>query len=114
MKPKKIWANLAVANLERTKKFYEVLGFKANDSHTSNELVTFFFGENDFVIHFFLDAIIASNLKELSFADPQKNNEIIFTLSAESDVQVDQWAEEVENAGGTIRRHQVRHQQPEC
>lgn len=102
MKPKMIWANLAVANLERTQKFYKVLGFKANDLHTSSQLVSFFFGENDFVIHFFLKNIIESNLKELTFGDPKISNEIIFTLSAESNTQVDQWAEEVENAGGTI------------
>lgn len=102
MKPKKIWANLAVANLERTQKFYEVLGFKPNNPHTSNELVSFFFGENDFIIHFFLKNILESNVKDVNFGDSQISNEIIFTLSAESKEQADQWASEVESAGGTI------------
>lgn len=31
MKPKMIWANLAVSDLERTTKFYTELGFKSND-----------------------------------------------------------------------------------
>jgi len=102
MKPKKIWANLAVANLERTQKFYEVLGFKPNNPHTSNDLVSFFFGENDFIIHFFLKNILESNVKDVNFGDSQLSNEIIFTLSAESKEQADHWASEVENAGGTI------------
>ncbi|MGE8290086.1 MAG: VOC family protein [Sphingobacterium sp.] len=102
MKPKKIWANLAVANLERTQKFYEVLGFKPNNPHTSNDLVSFFFGENDFIIHFFLKNILESNVKDVNFGDSQISNEIIFTLSAESKEQADQWASEVESAGGTI------------
>jgi len=102
MKPKKIWANLAVANLERTQKFYEVLGFKPNNPHTSNDLVSFFFGENDFIIHFFLKNILESNVKDVNFGDSQIRNEIIFTLSAESKEQADQWASEVESAGGTI------------
>ncbi|MCS4225748.1 VOC family protein [Sphingobacterium sp. BIGb0165] len=102
MKPKKIWANLAVANLERTQKFYEVLGFKPNNPYTSNELVSFFFGENDFIIHFFLKNILESNVKDVNFGDSQISNEIIFTLSAESKEQADQWANEVESAGGTI------------
>lgn len=97
-----IWANLAVANLERTQKFYMELGFKPNNPHTSNELVSFFFGENEFVIHFFLKNIIERNLKTMNFGDPQDSNEIIFTLSADNKTQVDDWAQEVKNAGGTI------------
>ncbi len=97
-----IWANLAVANLERTQKFYETLGFKPNNPHTSNDLVSFFFGENSFVIHFFLKHILESNVKDVLFGDSQRSNEIIFTLSAESIEQVDEWAKEVENVGGTI------------
>ncbi|WP_213279573.1 VOC family protein [Chryseobacterium indologenes] len=102
MKPKMIWANLAVADLERTQKFYTELGFKPNNPHTSNELVSFFAGENEFIIHFFLKNIIERNLKTMKFGDPQTSNEIIFTLSASSKEQVNEWAQEVKNAGGTI------------
>ncbi|MBO9691026.1 VOC family protein [Chryseobacterium sp.] len=102
MRPKMIWANLAVTNLERTQKFYTELGFKPNNPHTSDELVSFFFGENEFVIHFFLKNIIERNLKTMNFGDPQDSNEIIFTLSADNKTQVDDWAQEVKNAGGTI------------
>ncbi|MDR6370114.1 putative lactoylglutathione lyase [Chryseobacterium bernardetii] len=102
MKPKMIWANLAVANLERTQKFYTELGFKPNNPHTSNELVSFFMAGNEFIIHFFLKNVIENNLKSMKFGDPQSSNEMIFTLSAESKNQVNEWAEEVRNAGGTI------------
>ncbi|MGI9583200.1 VOC family protein [Chryseobacterium sp. RRHN12] len=102
MKPKMIWANLAVTDLERTQKFYTELGFKPNNPHSSNELVSFFFGVNEFVIHFFLKNIIERNLNTMNFGDPQNSNEIIFTLSAESKEQVNSWANEVKNAGGTI------------
>ncbi len=97
-----IWANLAVANLERTQKFYTELGFKPNNPHTSNELVSFFMAGNEFIIHFFLKNVIENNLKSMKFGDPQSSNEMIFTLSAESKNQVNEWAEEVRNAGGTI------------
>lgn len=102
MKPKMIWANLAVADLERTQKFYEAIGCTPNNPHTSNELVSFFFGENNFVIHFFLKNILETNVKGVSFGNSQTSNEIIFTVSAENNDQVDQWAEEVKKAGGTI------------
>ncbi|WP_426478691.1 VOC family protein [Chryseobacterium sp. CBSDS_008] len=102
MKPKMIWANLAVADLERTQKFYTELGFRPNNPHTSNELVSFFMAGNELIIHFFLKNVIENNLKSMKFGDPQSSNEIIFTLSAESKIQVDEWAEEVKNAGGAI------------
>ncbi len=35
-------------------------------------------------------------------ADPQKANEIVFTLSAESKEEVDEWLIKAKEAGGTI------------
>lgn len=102
MQPKMVWANLAVADLKRTQQFYTALGFKPNNPHSSNELVSFFVGENDFIIHFFLKNIMEANLKNVKFGDLQSPNEIIFTLSAETKDQVDQWADEVQKAGGKI------------
>ena len=99
MKPKKIWANLAVSDLDRTTKFYTELGFRSNGS--SKELTSFFVGDNDFVIHFFLKDVIETNMK-VKFADTKNAIEVMFTLSAESKDQVDNWAKEVEKAGGKI------------
>jgi predicted lactoylglutathione lyase len=99
MDPKMIWANLAVTNLERTTKFYTELGFRSNGS--SNELTSFFVGEKDFVIHFFLKEVLQTNIKS-EIADSQKVNEVVFTLSARSKGQVNSWAKEVESAGGKI------------
>ena len=99
MKTKKIWANLGVEDLERTTKFYTELGFKPNGA--SKELTSFFVGEDDFVIHFFLKDILKSNVKG-ELADLKNGNEVIFTLSAESKEEVDNWENEVKKAGGTI------------
>lgn len=102
MNPKKIWANFAVSDLERTTKFYSELGFKPNGIHSSTkELTSFLFGEDDFVIHFFLKDILKTSIKG-EIADSQKANEIIFTLAAKSKDQVDNWEKEVERAGGKI------------
>ena len=99
MNPKKIWSNLAVSDLERTTKFYTELGFKSNGN--SKELTSFFVGEDDFVMHFFLKDILKTFIKS-EIADPQNVNEVVFTLSAESKDQVDNWEKEVERAGGKI------------
>jgi len=99
MKPKKIWANLGVSDLERTSKFYAGLGFKSNGA--SGDLTSFFMSEDDFIIHFFLKVVLKTNTN-LNLVDPEKENEIIFTLSAETKEEVDQWAKEIEPAGGKL------------
>ena len=99
MNPKKIWSNLAVSDLDRTTKFYTELGFKPNGS--SNELTSFLFGENNFVMHFFLKNILKISING-EIADSHKVNEILFTLSAQNIEQVNDWAVEVEKAGGKI------------
>jgi len=101
MKPKKIWANVGVSDLARTAKFYNALGFKPNGKHsTTKELTSFLMSDDNFVMHFFLKDILEPAMKG-KIADTQNVNEIIFTLSAESKAEVDQWATAVENAGGT-------------
>jgi predicted lactoylglutathione lyase len=99
MNPKKIWSNLAVSDLERTTKFYTELGFKFNGN--SKELTSFLIGEDDFVMHFFLKDVLETNTK-IKIADSQNSNEVVFTLSAESKEQVNNWAKEIESAGGQI------------
>ena len=99
MEPKLIWGNLTVEDLERTTRFYTQLGFKHNGA--SKDLTSFFFGTNNFIIHFFLKDVLKSNVKG-EVADLKHGNEIVFTLSANSREEVDSWQNEVRNAGGSI------------
>ena len=99
MKPTRIWANYGVRDLERTTAFYKQLGFRHNGS--SAQLTSFFFADNELIIHFFLKEVLEPAVKG-PLSDPASGNEIIFTLSAETREMVDQWAEEVRQAGGTL------------
>ena len=103
MKTKQIWANLATSDLERTSEFYTALGFKANSGNSSQnrELVSFSFGDNDFIINFFLTDIFQTNTHS-QITDLKSGNEVIFSLSAESKEKVDEWVDLVKKAGGTI------------
>ncbi|HSF54408.1 MAG TPA: VOC family protein [Algoriphagus sp.] len=100
MKPKKIWANLGVENINRTKEFYLALGFKLN-GNPSPDLVSFFFGDDEFVIHFFENEKLKPAL-EGELSDLKRGNEVIFSLSAENKDQYDYWVDEIEKAGGKI------------
>jgi len=99
MNTRKIWANFGVRDLERTTGFYRHLGFKHNGA--SDQLTSFFFGEENFIIHFFLKDVLEPSMKG-PITDAGAGNEIIFTLSADSREEVDDWAKEVEQAGGAI------------
>lgn len=104
MKPKKIWANLAVEDTEQTYAFYKKLGFKPNGEFSKeNELASFVVGRDDFVVHFFSkDSPMFKAAMGGEIADLKNGNEIMFTLSAESREEVDEWAEAVKKAGGTV------------
>jgi len=99
MHPKKIWANLAVSDLQRTTAFYNTLGFTSNGG--SIQHCSFFFGETNFIIHFFLKQILQANINS-NLVDPAKENEVIFSLSAANKEEVEAWVEKVKLAGGTI------------
>ncbi|WP_236974608.1 VOC family protein [Membranihabitans maritimus] len=100
MKPRKIWANLAIENIERTQQFYQALGFELNGS-PANNLVSFFFSDDKFIIHFFEKEQLKESL-EGNLSDLNQGNEIMFSLSVNSKEEFDQWIEEIEKAGGTI------------
>ena len=103
MKTKKIWANLSVKDVEKTRKFYKDLGFKPNDGeHNSAELASILVGENDFVVHFFSKDSAQFNKSFGKIADLNFGNEVMFTLSADSREDVDKWAQAVKKAGGSI------------
>ena len=102
MQPKRIWANLGVSDLNRTTEFYNALGFKPNGQFSvTNELTSYLVGKDDFVLHFFLKDVLERNMN-VKIGDTKNGIEIMFTLSADSPEQVDNWAEKVEEAGGTL------------
>ena len=100
MKAKKIWANFSVKDAKRTHQFYTQLGFTPDKKNSDPRLASFHFGENDFVIHFFEQG---SRIDEYLPSGPA-TSEIIFTLSAETEAEVKEFAGKVEKAGGNIFR----------
>jgi hypothetical protein len=102
-KVKMIWANLAVKDTGRTRKFYKALGFKPNEPDDSSDavLASFLFGENNFVIHFFAEGALKEAI-ETDLVDTKSANEVMFTLSAEGREEVDEWADRAREAGGTV------------
>ena len=99
MKAQMIWANFSVKDAKRSRQFYTQLGFTPNKQNNDPKLARFLFGKNDFVIHFFEQG---SQIDEYLTPGSKTSSEIIFTLSAETEAEVKEWAEKVKNAGGNI------------
>ena len=99
MKPKKIWANLSVRDLERTSKFYGALGFKQNGN--GPECTSFSFGKDGFIINFFTKKRFDIDINGMA-SGSTAGSEIIFSLSAETEAAVNKCAAEVRKTGGTI------------
>ena len=100
MRTKQIWANLGVENIERTITFYQSLGFQLNGS-PSDDLVSFFFGVDNFVIHFFKKEKLETSM-EGSYADLTKGNEVMFSMAADNKDEYDYWVNVINKAGGKI------------
>ncbi|RZJ65808.1 MAG: glyoxalase [Flavobacterium sp.] len=101
MKPKMIWANLAIKDIDRTTKFYTDLGFEFQGKQTAGGLTSFYFGKDNFVINFFLNDKFENN-NHIKAVDASKENEILFSLSADSKEEVDGYYQEVKRVGATI------------
>lgn len=99
MNTKKIWANFSVQDVSVTRKFYTQLGFKSNTPHNHPKLASFFFGDDNFVIHFFENN---SQIDEYLSSNANNNSEVIFTLSAQTEQEVIEWSHKVKAAGGNI------------
>jgi uncharacterized protein len=106
MKPKMIWANFSVKDVKRTNEFYTELGFTPNGLNNYPKLASFLFGKSDFVIHFFEQG---SQIDEFLPA-VSKTSEVIFTLSATSKAEVNEWMDKVKRAGGEILNEAGRDQ----
>ena len=96
-----IWGNLGIEDVERTKAFYTKLGFKQNNGPESDDLASFIFGDEGFVINFFKNEQLKKAM-EGELSDLSKGNEIMFSISAETEAEVDAWAEKVKGAGGIV------------
>lgn len=99
---KQIWGNLPVNDINQTIDFYNKLGFKVDENHfDGNHIASIAVGESKFVICFFPKAPFKVAING-EVADTAQGNEVIFTLSAESQAEVDEWAAKVKGIGGKV------------
>jgi len=107
MKASMIWANLPVDDVKATERFYLALGIKPNSGRTSEELTSFLFGKDEFPIHFFRREKLEASMNDKT-VKAGSGSEVIFSISADTEEEVSEWAKKVKAAGGNIFRDAKR------
>ena len=99
---KEIWLNLPVKDVQRSKAFFEAIGFIFNESRsTGNDMACMYAGEKKFVVMLIREAMFAGFSKN-NLTDTSQSSEILISYDAESREEVDAIAKKVVAAGGTM------------
>ncbi|UKT65320.1 VOC family protein [Pedobacter mucosus] len=99
---KSIWINLPVKDIAKSKNFFLALGFKLNLEYGSREdSACILIGESNFVIMLFEESLYESFVDK-KLAENKSGTEVLFSFDAESVEEVNEMAEKVVAAGGTL------------
>jgi len=96
---RKLFVNLAVADLDRSVDFFTKLGFSFDPRFTDESATCMLVGEDAYFMLLVESRFEDFTTKEL--ADPKTQTEAILALTADSREEVDQFADKALEAGGT-------------
>lgn len=99
---KNIFVNLPVKDLEKTKKFWEDLGYTFNKQFTDETAASLILGENLYAMLLTHEKIKQFTKKEI--VDAHASTEVLVALDLNSKEAVDQLFEKVLKAGGKEAR----------
>ncbi len=94
----KLFVNLAIKDLEKTKQFYTKLGFSFNTQFSNEEGVCMIIGPDNYVMLLTEKLFKTFTTKEI--CDTSRSNEALISISMESKQAVDEMLNKVAAAGG--------------
>jgi uncharacterized protein len=98
---KKIWLNLPVKNIDKSKVFFTKIGFSFNEQHSTITSTCMLVGEANFVVMLFEEVQFAGCIQN-NVTDTATSSEILISIDAESREEVDEFAIKVQEAGGNL------------
>ncbi len=102
MSIKQVWLNLPVKDVKKSKAFFNAIGFANNPTHeNADHLGSLLIGEGGFVVMLFQEDDFKRFVAH-SISDTWQGSEILINIDAESREEVDEMANKVRKAGGTI------------
>jgi predicted lactoylglutathione lyase len=96
------WLNLPSKNLPKAKEFFVKLGFKMNEAHQMAHMVSMFVGNKSTVVNLFTEELFRGFIGGHQMTNATESNEILFSLGASSEKEVDEMARRAVDAGGTL------------
>lgn len=103
----KIFVNLPVKDLNKSKEFFARLGFSFNEQFTDDKAACLVIGENIFAM--LLREEFFKTFTKKESADAKKTTEALIAIDAESRQQVDDMVKKAAEAGGSIYRDAEDH-----
>jgi uncharacterized protein len=103
----KIFVNLPVKDLPKSKEFFGKLGFSFNPQFTDDKAACLVISDNIFAM--LLTEPFFKTFTKKDIADARKSTEAIIALDAQSRQQVDEMVKKAVEAGGSIYRDAEDH-----
>lgn len=107
MPSRKLFVNLAVRDLARSKEFFAKLGFSFNPRFTDEKAACMVLSEEAFVM--LLTEPFFRTFTKRDLADPSRQTEGLFALSCESRAEVDELVKKAIAAGGAHAMAPIDH-----
>lgn len=98
---KEIWLNIPVKDTERTKNFYEAIGFNLTSVRSGGDMLCFSVGEKKMAVLFVTEELF-KEFSRFGVSDANAASEFLISFDAGSREEVDETARRVFEAGGTI------------
>ena len=98
---KELWINLPVKDLKKSKEFFTKLGFSFDEGYINDEGACLVIGDKNFIVMLFTESSF-KNFTGNKIPSAKQGTEVLFSIDAESKEEVDEMAEKVVKAGGTI------------
>lgn len=98
---KELWLNLPVENIQKSKAFFNALGFPFKDDRESGTMAAMMVGEKKVPV-MLVDEDRFKHFAQHNITDTKKSSEILISFDAESRKEVDELAQKVEEVGGTV------------
>lgn len=107
---KKLWLNLPVKDLVKSREFFSKLGFSFDTEYgNSDDSACFVVGEDDFHVMLFPENTF-KNFTKNELSDTKIGSEMLISIDAESRAEVDEMARKAFDAGGTVFSEPAEHQ----
>ncbi|WP_421772950.1 VOC family protein [Gracilimonas sp.] len=98
---KELWLNLPVKDIQKSKTFFKAIGFSFDENREREDMAAMKVGEKKVPVMLISEGTFKEVIQH-EITDTSKSSEMMISFDAESREEVDEVAQKVEKAGGTV------------